>query len=203
MRSIQLGQNNARRGRHVFQRFQWLLTVAAKLFALAPGWLRQVTWAAADLLPRNLGAGLRYSLLRSAAKSCGKNVFIGPRVQLVSPQELSIGNNVSIHAGCYIDATGGLSIGDDVSIAHHTSILSTNHTWNDASLPIRDNPVARNAVRIESDVWIGCGCRILAGVTIGRRSVVAAGAVVTRSLTGGFVFGGIPARRLKEIGGAR
>ncbi len=142
---------------------------------------------------------MRYSLLRSMARRCGLNVMVGPHVEIRSPENLSIGDNVSIHRGCYIDATGDVVIGNDVSIAHSTSILSFEHTWNDSNKPIKDNPSKLKAVSIENDVWVGCGVRILAGVRIESRSIVAAGAVITKDVPATSIVGGVPARVLKSI----
>ena len=100
---------------------------------------------------------------------------------------------------CYIDGAGGIEIGNDVSIAHSSSILSTNHTWNDVTVPIKYNKETFSKVTIENDVWIGCGCRILAGVTLHERSVIAAGAVVTSTVESNSVYGGIPAKLIKKI----
>lgn len=53
------------------------------------------------------------------------------------------------------------------------------------------------AVVIEDDVWTGGNVMILKGVTIGRGSVIAAGAVVTKSCTPYSIIGGVPAKVLK------
>ena len=52
-------------------------------------------------------------------------------------------------------------------------------------------------VTIEDDVWCGANVTILKGVTIGRGSVVAAGAVVTKSFAPYSIIGGVPAKLLK------
>jgi acetyltransferase-like isoleucine patch superfamily enzyme len=53
-------------------------------------------------------------------------------------------------------------------------------------------------IAIEDDVWIGCRATILKGVTIGKGSVVAAGAVVTKSCPHHSLIGGIPAKIIRE-----
>lgn len=145
------------------------------------------------------GIALRYLFVKNLAKSCGDNVYIGSGVYLLNLPNISFGNNVSIHPMCYIDGAGGVSIFNNISIAHSTSILSTNHTWSMPDVPIKYNPEHSEPVVIESDVWVGCGCRILAGVTIGMRSVIAAGAVLNKSVRGGAVYAGVPAREIKKL----
>jgi acetyltransferase-like isoleucine patch superfamily enzyme len=56
-------------------------------------------------------------------------------------------------------------------------------------------------VIIQDRVWIGAGAKVLKGVTIGHDSIIAAGAVVTKSFPPHSLIGGVPARRIKEIRG--
>ncbi|WP_336775980.1 acyltransferase [Paenibacillus sp. MMO-58] len=189
-----------KRGRDQFGRFRGLLRIAEAMLKPVPRPLLQWMWVLSDWLPDLPGVAMRYVLLRRMAKRCGDNVLIGRSVELRYPERLVIGSNVSIHKQCYIDAYGGLIIEDEVSIAHQSSVVSFQHTWNDPSLPIRDNPVMGSAIRIGRDVWVGCGVRILAGVEIGARSVIAAGAVVNKPVAAGMLAAGVPARAVKSIG---
>lgn len=159
-----------------------------------------VAWQWSDLAPRIVGIALRYCIARARAQACGDNVLFDRGVEVRGWERLSLGNNVSVNRGCYLDATGGLTIDDDVSIAHQVSVLTSNHTWSDVTRPVRDNPLRVEPVHIEQDVWIGCGCRILAGITIESRSVVAAGAVVVKDVPRGVIVAGVPARLIKDLG---
>jgi acetyltransferase-like isoleucine patch superfamily enzyme len=187
------------RGRDTFQRFRRVLLFVATMIDVLPRRGRVAVWHLISGWHSIPAIALRYCVLKSLARACGDNVLVGEHVEIRGWEQLSIGSNVSIHRGCYIDATGGVTIGDDVSVAHSTSILSFEHTWHDPSRPIRDNPLSFAPVTVERDVWIGCGCRVLASVTIGTRSVIAAGAVVTKDIPAGSVAGGVPARVLKRI----
>src|SRR5690606_10684526 len=103
------------------------------------------------------------------------------------------------HSNCYIDANGEVEIGNNVSIAHNSTILSTNHDWSDITVPIKYNPVTYGKVLISNDVWVGCGCRILAGVHIQSRSIIAAGAVVNKNVSPKTIVGGVPAKLIKQL----
>lgn len=176
-----------------------MLTVAAMLRPMPRG-LVLMLYRIASHLTGVTGIGLRWIIAKRLAQQLGDNVFIGPRIEIRGWETLVIGSNVSIHNASFIDARGGLTIGNDVSIAHHCSIVTFDHGWADTTKPIRDNPVRYEPVAISNDVWIGGGARILAGATIGTRTIVAAGAVVTRSIPEYSIAGGVPA---KVIGSTR
>ena len=146
-----------------------------------------------------IGLLVRYILVKNIAKQCGDNVSIHPGVFLFNLQNICFGNNISIHPMCYIDGSGGIIIDDNVSIAHSSSIISSNHTWNDDSIPIKYNKELHKKVVIHEDVWIGCGCRVLAGVTVSKRVIIAAGAVVNKNLEQKAIYGGVPAKLIKKI----
>lgn len=142
---------------------------------------------------------IRYFYIKHVIKKCGTNVSIHSNVKLLGLKNIQIGSNVSFHTMCYIDGTGGLTIGDNVSIAHNTTIMTTNHSWNDLNKPIKYNPLTYKSVRIENDVWIGAGVRIMAGVTIHKHCIIAAGAVVTKDCYENGIYAGVPAKRIKDI----
>ncbi|VDH05093.1 acyltransferase [Bergeyella zoohelcum] len=186
-------------GRQKFFKNKKIINLFVKIFRLLPDFILQFFWDCISRYSQIVFVALRYIILKSRIKSCGDNVKIGTNVQILAWDKLSIGHNVSIHSNCYIDANGTIEIGNNVSIAHNTSILSANHDWKDLSLPIKYNPVVLSKVIIHDDVWIGCGCRILADVCISNRSVIAAGAVVNKNVEKNTIVGGIPAKLIKQI----
>ena len=129
----------------------------------------------------------------------GNNIYIAALTVIKNQDRLSIGDNFSLHEFSYIDAAGGIELGDNVSIAHNCSLISFEHTWQDSDVPIKYNPTKLDAIKIGNDVWLGCGVRVLAGSIIEDRVVVAAGAVVRGLLETGYLYGGIPARKLKKL----
>lgn len=185
-------------GRTFFEKFDGLIRFWTKLVSFLPK--RFISKKFHRCNGRGGFAVLkRYVCLKASAKKVGKNVCVMDHVYLHHWENLEIGDNVSIHEQCNINAYGGVRVGDNVSIAHGTSIVSFNHTWADENVPIKYNPSEPLPVVIGNDVWVGCGVRILGGVTIGERSVIAAGAVVTKDVEPHSVYAGVPAKLVKRI----
>jgi acetyltransferase-like isoleucine patch superfamily enzyme len=101
----------------------------------------------------------------------------------------SLGANSRINRDCMIDVRGGVTIGDNVSISPQVAISTAAHSAIDPAFRVEIRPVT-----IEDNVWIGMRATILGGVTLGRGSVVAAGAVVTKDVPPLTIVAGVPAR---------
>ena len=110
---------------------------------------------------------------------------------------IKIGDNCSINPFCVIYGHGGLRIGNNVRIAAHCTIIPANHIYSDTSVPIAEQGETMIGITIQDDVWIGTGVRILDGVEIGEGCVIAAGAVVNKSIPPYSVAAGIPAKIIK------
>lgn len=111
---------------------------------------------------------------------------------------LKIGNNSSIGPYSYIGCSGYIEIGENVMISPRVSIYSENHNFSDTSLPMIQQGVSQSFVKIEDDCWIAANAVILAGVTIGKGSVVAAGSIVTKDVPSYSVVAGNPAKIIKN-----
>lgn len=186
-------------GRKIFSKYNKLLEGIAGAISILPRSFRMFLLHLFRNFRGRIGIAIRFVLVKKLAKSCGINVCIRPYVFLENIQNISFGNNVSIHPFCYLEGSGGIEIGNDVSLAHNISILSVNHTWDNHNISIKYNPIKYLPVKICDDVWVGCGCRLMAGVTIHSRSIVAAGAVVTKDVEPQIIVGGIPAKKIKNI----
>jgi acetyltransferase-like isoleucine patch superfamily enzyme len=186
-------------GRLFFKKFSFITSAIARLFKVLPSFITWFLWDLISPFRGKIAVLIRYCILAGRTEKSGTNIYVGRSVTLKNIDLMSIGDNVSIHDSCYVDALGGLKIGCNVSIAHHTSIITFNHTWLDASLPIKYNPVEKAIIVIEDDVWVGCGVRIMPGVVIGTRSIIAAGSVVTRDVPPGVIVAGVPAKVIKSI----
>ncbi len=186
-------------GRSLFNKYRKIISRITYYFSLCGKDFNKYMLIKCRNVTGRKGLLLRYIAIKNLTHSCGDNVSVHPGVYLYNIEKLSLGSNISIHPMCYIDALGGIRIGDNVSIAHRSSILSTNHTWDDASIPIKYNRIIQKETIIEDDVWIGCDSKILAGVHINSRSVIAAGAVVNKNIPKNTLAAGIPAKFLKPV----
>jgi maltose O-acetyltransferase len=54
-------------------------------------------------------------------------------------------------------------------------------------------------VTVGNNVWVGANCVLLPGITIGDNSLIAAGSVVSRDVPPNEIWGGVPARKLKDV----
>ena len=113
--------------------------------------------------------------------------------------KIYIDDNSGIGQLCIIGGQGGVHIGKNCMIAGHTYIIPANHRFNEKNKPFKNQGESKKGIRISDNVWVGAGCIILDGVSIGRNTVIGAGSVVTRSIPSNVIAVGIPARVIKEI----
>lgn len=159
-----------------------------------------------SLLPSYLWDMMWTPIWKRCMKSCGKGVYLRPMSSDIKGIEnLSVGDGTSIPKGCTFYCTKApLIIGKKVIFGPKPTIITGDHridiigkyiidVIDEEKLPENDLPVV-----IEDDVWGGANVTILKGVTIGRGSVIAAGAVVTKSCPPYSIIGGVPAKVLKS-----
>lgn len=109
---------------------------------------------------------------------------------------IRLGDRVEINNYTIVNGTGGVVVGDDSLIGPGVRLVSYQHCFA-AGSTVRSQPTDAKPIHIGSDVWIGANAVVLAGVTVGDGSVIAAGAVVTRDVVPGTVVAGVPARVIK------
>lgn len=131
--------------------------------------------------------------------SVGKNCEILHGVLLLTyGGNIKIGQNCSINPYTILYGHGNLTIGDNVLIAAHTVIIPANHKFDNLHAPINSQGEIKKGIVIHDNVWIGAGCKILDGVTIGEGAIVAAGAVVSKDVLPFTIVGGVPAKTIKK-----
>lgn len=152
-------------------------------------------------LPPPLGDACRFLVLKLFVAEI-RSWKIKDGVTVWFPEGIRIGRHVTINEGVFLDGFGGLTIGDNCRIAHGCSFISEDHVFSDPDTPIWRQGKRAGPIVLEDDVWCGCGVKVLRGVCIGRGSVIAAGAVVTRDLPPYSIAMGIPAKVVGVRGAA-
>lgn len=109
---------------------------------------------------------------------------------------ITIGDNCTINPYTIVYGQGNCFIGNDVRIAAHCVIVPANHIFDDCSVPIWRQGLSKKGIRIEDDVWIGAGVKVLDGVVIRKGCVIGANSVVTKSTEEYGVYVGTPAKLL-------
>ena len=122
----------------------------------------------------------------SASIRCGENIFLG--------------KNSHLNAYCCIWASPNSKIvlGDNLLMGPGCKMFSSNHSTIETDIPMNMQPYVEKDIIIGNDVWLGANSTILAGVTIGDGTIVAAGSVVTKDLPSYVIAGGIPAKPIKS-----
>lgn len=123
----------------------------------------------------------------------GKDSSFHRITEIRGGSNIVIGNNVVIGERNLLDGRKGLIVGDNVNISSNVSIYSEQHDYNDPYFGCNGAKVI-----IEKNVWIGPNVTILSGVTIAEGSVIGAGSLVTQTTKPYFLYGGVPAKKLKE-----
>lgn len=136
--------------------------------------------------------GIRHAFLRRFCKvRIGRETSIAAGC-FITGEQISIGNNSVINRQTYLDGRCPLYIGNNVNISHQTLIQTLTHDPQSPDFVCLVKPVA-----IMDNAWIGARAIIMPGVTVGEGAVVAAGAVVTKSVAPYTIVGGNPARFIR------
>lgn len=141
--------------------------------------------------------------VKRCMKYCGRSVYIRPlSSDFKGVENMSVGDYTSIPKGSVFYCTvAPLTIGKRVTFGPRPTIITGDHRIDVIGKYIQENTEKKSEndlpVVIEDDVWTGANVTILKGVTIGRGTVIAAGAVVTKDTPPYSIVGGIPARVLK------
>lgn len=113
---------------------------------------------------------------------------------------IRIGDNC--YLGYYLTLLAGadIIIENNVLMASNVMISSENHSIDpESEIPYMDQPLTAHAVRIGEGTWLGEKVVVLPGVSIGKRCVIGAGSVVTKSIPDYSIAVGNPARVIKKF----
>ena len=131
--------------------------------------------------------------LKEFLGNLGENSFVGSNLAGAAFNMVYIGDHCFINSNCLLMGRGEITIEDCVQIAANVSIISNNH-----DLYERDVLLCK-PVLIQKGAWLGAGCTILPGVSVGKHAIVGAGSVVTKDVPDYGVVVGNPARVIKML----
>ena len=122
-----------------------------------------------------------------------RSCIFGLKVRILNVQNISIGSKSNINYEVILDGRGSeITIDSNVDIGPRATIWTLQHDC--------DNHGTKSApVEIGKNVWIGSGATILPGVSVGSNSVIAAQAIVTKSIPRNVMVAGNPAKIIKKI----
>lgn len=135
----------------------------------------------------------RNALLRAFGARIGRQVRINPSVRIAIPWNLAIGNFSAVGDRAILYSLGPINIGERVTISQHAHLCAGSHDYCDPAMPL-----LKPSIVIEDDAWICADAFIGPAVRVGRSAIVAARGVIVKDVPAGQIFGGNPARRLKD-----
>lgn len=145
--------------------------------------------------------------LRFRKYQIGKGFHGGRGIVMWAKNSIKIGKN--FYMGAYSQIGCDTYIGDNVLFGSYVSLIGRyDHNYEQIGVPIRLASQIRDEdynwkglnseIIIGNDVWIGHKSTILSGVRIGDGSIIAAGSVVTKDVEPYAIYGGLPAKKIKN-----
>lgn len=144
-----------------------------------------------------LGFRVRQALAELVFRSAGEDLRIFHDVEFTWGYNLEVGAGTTLHRGVFLDDRGGLELGAGVSISDHASVFTHTHDVEDI------DDVTCWPTTLGDGARITYHATVLAGAQVGADGMVAACGLATRSVPAGWVWGGVPARPLKEKAAGR
>jgi len=129
-----------------------------------------------------------------------KKVILYGIPKLINSNYITIEENVRINDSVFIHGAGHVLIKENVTLSYGVSIISTGYdtnNWNENKI---NKQHINKKVTIGKNVWLCANVTVLPGVMIAEDIIVAAGSVVTNDLLeSGYIYGGVPAKKIKKI----
>jgi maltose O-acetyltransferase len=140
----------------------------------------------------------RKAIIRSLFGAIGNNIWIEPPFYCDYGSNIILGDNVYFNFNCVILDPAVVEIGSNVFFGPNVQIYTAAHplSYNDR----RKGLEFAKPIAIDEDVWVGGGAIVNPGVTIGPRSIIGAGSVVTKDIPANVFAAGNPCRVIRDLG---
>jgi maltose O-acetyltransferase len=139
---------------------------------------------------------LRRRIMTELFGQGGDSVWLQPPFFCDYGANIYLGERVFFNFNCIVLDVCEVRIGDFTLFGPAVQIYTATHPMN---AELRRKQEAGKPITIGSDVWVGGGAILCPGVTIGSRTVIGAGSVVTRDIPDGVFAAGNPCRVIREI----
>lgn len=141
---------------------------------------------------------LKNNLLKHTGIKCGLNTKVVGPLYLGNVAQVSFGNNVWIGTKFSVYGNGKVVVEDNVDIAPEVSIITGSHEIAFDEQHRAGDGISYH-VTIKEGCWIGARVTIMGNTEIGKGSVVAASALVNKSVGSNILCGGVPAKTIRQI----
>jgi len=149
---------------------------------------------------------MQNSIIRSKNSEfkINNNVIIATQVQIFSREEgyegsLLLKEGVRINDYVMLDITHDLIINEEVVVGQYSIIFTHDHNYKTSNRAVWKGEIELGTVLIDAGTWIGAKTVIMKNVKIGKRALIASGAIVTKDCQAQSIYAGVPAKKIKSI----
>ena len=125
---------------------------------------------------------IRIGIYKHLGVTVGDGAYIGTGLEIIDYSVLNL-----------------ITIGDRVAISSRVTLVISSSPNNSNLGKIYPRKIGK--IVLDEDVWVGTGVTILPGITVGKMSIIGAGAVVTKDVPPFTIVAGVPAKTIKKIRG--
>jgi acetyltransferase-like isoleucine patch superfamily enzyme len=142
---------------------------------------------------------VRRILAKKIFRHCGEGVIFHHNVLFSDGRNISLGDGVLVNRYSMLDDRGPIDVGAYTMLSAGITIETHTHPFDNFERPIAYSGRGVAPVRIGANSVLGYNAVIMAGTTLGYRTIVGANSVVTKDVPDYTVVGGVPAKPIKQI----
>jgi putative colanic acid biosynthesis acetyltransferase WcaF len=144
-------------------------------------------------------SNVRCFALKLQGAKIGKGTVIRENVFIAFPFNLQIGRNSKLGANTQIYNYSTVTIGNNCELGPNLYVQTNEHIFDNPNLLIREQGSSSNKIGIGNNVYSGYSVTILSKGNVSDNIILGACTLVNRKLESGFIYVGIPARKIKSI----